>query len=252
MNRSGPSGGGNAEALVFRVEGMDCASCAGTITTALGHLPGVSDVNVSVTRERLALSLDVAQTPVGYIEKAVRSLGFEPTLLDGKAGSPLPAVEADAHEHGHAHTHAHDHAHGAACDHDHCHDHADDHATAAPASPAASAPPSARSEKPWWQSVKSRHAALGVVLVALAFAAEFIWPASSRYVFSVATLVLVAPIAKRAFAAARMGAPFTIQMLMSIASIGALIIGFLIVEPHGLARFWAVIREKLIIWPFPH
>lgn len=34
--------------------------------------------------------------------------------------------------------------------------------------------------------------------------------------------------------------------------IGALIIMFLIVEPHGLARFWAIIREKLIMWPFPH
>jgi len=34
--------------------------------------------------------------------------------------------------------------------------------------------------------------------------------------------------------------------------IGALIIAFLIIEPHGLARFWAMIREKLILWPFPH
>lgn len=34
--------------------------------------------------------------------------------------------------------------------------------------------------------------------------------------------------------------------------IGALIIAFLIIEPHGLARFWAIIREKLIMWPFPH
>jgi branched-chain amino acid transport system permease protein len=34
--------------------------------------------------------------------------------------------------------------------------------------------------------------------------------------------------------------------------IGALIVTFLIVEPAGLARFWAVIREKLILWPFPH
>ena len=39
---------------------------------------------------------------------------------------------------------------------------------------------------------------------------------------------------------------------LNIMIIGALIIMFLIVEPHGLARFWAVIREKLIIWPFPH
>jgi branched-chain amino acid transport system permease protein len=34
--------------------------------------------------------------------------------------------------------------------------------------------------------------------------------------------------------------------------IGALIIGFLIAEPHGLARLWAMLREKLILWPFPH
>ena len=34
--------------------------------------------------------------------------------------------------------------------------------------------------------------------------------------------------------------------------IGALIVFFLIVEPHGLARLWALAREKMIIWPFPH
>ncbi|MFU0506963.1 branched-chain amino acid ABC transporter permease [Pseudaminobacter sp. NGMCC 1.201702] len=34
--------------------------------------------------------------------------------------------------------------------------------------------------------------------------------------------------------------------------VGAVIIGFLILEPHGLARLWAIAREKLIIWPFPH
>ncbi|MCF8178365.1 MAG: branched-chain amino acid ABC transporter permease [Sulfuritalea sp.] len=33
---------------------------------------------------------------------------------------------------------------------------------------------------------------------------------------------------------------------------GALIIFFLIVEPHGIARLWATGREKLRLWPFPH
>jgi branched-chain amino acid transport system permease protein len=33
---------------------------------------------------------------------------------------------------------------------------------------------------------------------------------------------------------------------------GALIIIFLIVEPLGLARLWAVGKEKLRLWPFPH
>lgn len=33
---------------------------------------------------------------------------------------------------------------------------------------------------------------------------------------------------------------------------GALIVFFLIVEPHGLARLWSIAKEKLRIWPFPH
>lgn len=33
---------------------------------------------------------------------------------------------------------------------------------------------------------------------------------------------------------------------------GALIIFFLIVEPHGLARLWSTGKEKLRLWPFPH
>jgi branched-chain amino acid transport system permease protein len=34
--------------------------------------------------------------------------------------------------------------------------------------------------------------------------------------------------------------------------IGALIIFFLIVEPHGLARLWATAKQKLRLWPFPY
>ena len=30
------------------------------------------------------------------------------------------------------------------------------------------------------------------------------------------------------------------------------IIVFLIVEPNGLARLWAIGKEKLRLWPFPH
>jgi branched-chain amino acid transport system permease protein len=33
---------------------------------------------------------------------------------------------------------------------------------------------------------------------------------------------------------------------------GALIVFFLIAEPHGLARLWAVGKQKLRLWPFPH
>ncbi len=33
---------------------------------------------------------------------------------------------------------------------------------------------------------------------------------------------------------------------------GSLIVFFLIVEPHGLARLWSVGKEKMRLWPFPH
>jgi branched-chain amino acid transport system permease protein len=33
---------------------------------------------------------------------------------------------------------------------------------------------------------------------------------------------------------------------------GALIVFFLIVEPHGLARLWSTAKEKMRLWPFPH
>jgi len=33
---------------------------------------------------------------------------------------------------------------------------------------------------------------------------------------------------------------------------GGLILFFLIVEPHGLARLWQIGKEKLRLWPFPH
>ena len=33
---------------------------------------------------------------------------------------------------------------------------------------------------------------------------------------------------------------------------GSMIVLFLIVEPHGLARLWAIAKEKLRLWPFPY
>jgi branched-chain amino acid transport system permease protein len=33
---------------------------------------------------------------------------------------------------------------------------------------------------------------------------------------------------------------------------GTLIVWFLIVEPHGLAKLWSIGKQKLRLWPFPH
>jgi branched-chain amino acid transport system permease protein len=39
---------------------------------------------------------------------------------------------------------------------------------------------------------------------------------------------------------------------LEIMVFGVLIILFLVLEPHGLARLWAIGKEKLRLWPFPH
>ena len=44
----------------------------------------------------------------------------------------------------------------------------------------------------------------------------------------------------------------TVQSNLELMIFGGLIIFFLIVEPHGLARLWQIAKEKLRLWPFPH
>jgi branched-chain amino acid transport system permease protein len=54
--------------------------------------------------------------------------------------------------------------------------------------------------------------------------------------------------------------PHSLGLIMSVALqkqielmiFGGLILFFLIVEPHGLARLWQIGKEKLRLWPFPH
>ncbi|MGZ8289782.1 MAG: branched-chain amino acid ABC transporter permease [Telluria sp.] len=49
-----------------------------------------------------------------------------------------------------------------------------------------------------------------------------------------------------------MALPTSVASNLELMVFGALIIFFLIVEPHGLARLWQVGKEKLRLWPFPH
>jgi branched-chain amino acid transport system permease protein len=53
---------------------------------------------------------------------------------------------------------------------------------------------------------------------------------------------------------AALGIPLSTAMVshLEFMTFGALIVFFLVVEPNGLARLWAVGREKLRLWPFPH
>ena len=46
--------------------------------------------------------------------------------------------------------------------------------------------------------------------------------------------------------------PASISSNLQLMVFGGLIIFFLVVEPHGLARLWQIGKEKLRLWPFPH
>jgi branched-chain amino acid transport system permease protein len=46
--------------------------------------------------------------------------------------------------------------------------------------------------------------------------------------------------------------PVALLKQIEVMIFGGLILFFLIVEPHGLARLWQIAKEKLRLWPFPH
>ncbi len=71
--------------------------------------------------------------------------------------------------------------------------------------------------------------------------------------FMGAALIHVLPVALRA-GSGWVGlpiAPATVEHLTYII-VGGLLIGFLILEPHGLARLWGIGKQKLRVWPFPY
>ena len=68
-----------------------------------------------------------------------------------------------------------------------------------------------------------------------------------------AAFIVILPLALNQLPTA-LGIPLSTAMIshMEFMIFGALIVFFLIVEPRGLARLWAVGKEKLRLWPFPH
>ena len=63
--------------MQYHIEGMDCASCVRKIETALTRMPGVSDIQLNFTTEKLELSLAPdSDTQCRDIEKTIKRLGF--------------------------------------------------------------------------------------------------------------------------------------------------------------------------------
>ncbi|UYO43015.1 cadmium-translocating P-type ATPase [Rhodopseudomonas palustris] len=161
------------EAYKIRVEGMDCASCALKIETAMQRLPGVADVRVSYSAATLALRFDQDRISPSTIDDELRSLGYRPQAI----ARSLSSIRAE------------------------------------------------RKRLPWWQDAKLQTVMIAAAVFALAFALAQLFPAYARWLYSAAAAVCLIPIARRALIGARSGSPFSIETLMTVAAIGAVVIG---------------------------
>lgn len=189
----------------WRVTGMDCGACAAKVRGAVERLPGVGDVDVALMAQRLRLTLDANQCTLQQVETAVRAVGFGIAAKDAeperpKGGFILPEGAFPA-------------------------------SGALPGSIPASAPPQDPAPQevadPAWHQTRKGRLVIGTgVLLALAWGVRLLFAAEvAHWAFVLATLIGLIPIARRAWAMARARMPFTIEMLMTIAATGALVIG---------------------------
>ncbi|AXT27774.1 branched-chain amino acid ABC transporter permease [Ruegeria sp. AD91A] len=70
--------------------------------------------------------------------------------------------------------------------------------------------------------------------------------------FAGAAFLVLLPVVLKVVGVDVLGWPTDIVAHLQLVIVGALIIMFLILEPHGLAQLWRVAKEKLRLWPFPH
>lgn len=208
----------------YRVQGMDCASCATKIDTAVRKLPGISDVNVSATAGTMTVKY-VQEDSLAAVEKTVKGLGYEAFPRDAAAaGQTAPAHDHDDHahdDHDHADHEGHDHGDHAGHDHKgHKHAHKDAEETIEGLHGHDHGP----SDGPWWRSKKAYLTLASGAALVVAYGIGHAFPAIDKYAFIVAMLVGLFPIARRAVMATIAGIPFTIETLMTIAAVGAVLI----------------------------
>ncbi|MEM8630511.1 MAG: branched-chain amino acid ABC transporter permease [Pseudomonadota bacterium] len=70
--------------------------------------------------------------------------------------------------------------------------------------------------------------------------------------FAGAAFIVLLPVLLKNILVGGLGWPTDLAAHLEFIIIGALIVIFLILEPHGLAQLWRLAKEKLRLWPFPH
>jgi len=203
----------------FRVQGMDCASCATKIETAVKRIEGVEAAKIGLQSETLTVEMaDAARSEA--VEKAVASLGYR---VARQATAVAPPRSPSAVDHS-----GHDNS-GSANDELSSQAGHSDHGEAI--------------DGPWWRSSKGVLVIITGVMTALAYLEHYILPFGSQYAFLAAALIGTAPVARRAFMALRNGSLFTIEMLMTIAVMGAIAIGA--TEEAAIVVFLFAVGELL-------
>ncbi|MBF5093636.1 heavy metal translocating P-type ATPase [Azospirillum sp. INR13] len=184
----------------YRVSGMDCGSCAAKIETALRRVPGIREVRVSVPGGTVTVSHEAA-LGADAVVRPLAALGYGAAPADPVAEAAVPTCGGGCC--GPAHSDA-GHSHAA---HSHSHSHAD---------PA---------EAPWWRGRKAVLTLAAGAALAAATLLGLLVPETEPWAFPLALTVGLVPVARRALAAARAGTPFSIETLMTVAAVGALVIG---------------------------
>jgi Cd2+/Zn2+-exporting ATPase len=189
---------------------MDCAICVVKVERMVGTLPGTEGVKTSFTKQTLTLHLDEHQTSRTALEKNLKALGYTPSLL-----SQAPTTVTGAPK-------LHDHVE---------HDHTGHTHEVAPAG------------TPWYRTGQGRLVVTSGILLLGAWLFGFVEPRFATAGYIAATLLGVWPLARKAVASARLGDPFSINMLVSLAAIGAVAIGE---APEGaVVVFFFAIGELL-------
>jgi len=171
------------------------------------RIAGVTDVKVGLQSETLSATVGGA-AQAEQVAQAVRDLGYK---VQPKGAAPAAAGKGGEHHHD-----------------DDGHDHSD-HGEPI--------------EGAWWESSKGILVIVTGVMIAFAYGEQALLPYGSTLVFWAATLVGTFPVARRALAALRAGSFFTIEMLMTIAVIGALAINA--VEEAAIVVFLFAVGELL-------
>ncbi|MDP2085976.1 MAG: branched-chain amino acid ABC transporter permease [Gemmobacter sp.] len=70
--------------------------------------------------------------------------------------------------------------------------------------------------------------------------------------FAGAAFLVLLPVFLKNVLVGQLGWPTDLAAHIELMIVGALIVIFLIAEPHGINQLWRVTKEKLRLWPFPH